>query len=445
MTASHYSDPHFGVKEILEICLSHWKVFLVLSFGFLSVGLLFFLTKVPFIATASMVFNDSQNSSLQAFSSQFYGMSKAVQETRKGSSLLYKHIEFLKNRQFFETLLIEISNRGNSNLITMDERRGFENFKQEYMQNLAQESKRTDLLLKLDKWIKISIESEFQIKVAVTSPDRSVSLFLANTVIELASSELKKRELDEINQVRNFIFEQKNLTDQGLQLIGRKIASSEGLGDTVATYASKEKMIDYISELVVRSTELSLKISENKILIEQLENAKASTGESLLYGTVGRIEILKSENELLNNKLNQVSLVILKMKNALKDITFQKELFEDLKKKSEIEYSRYRELSTALEKIEATKLSIDTRFELLEKARIETVLPQFGLGVIGMVALLTAQLGAFLFIYARFLLNPSSLLFNQAGGNLFDGGLVSNSVFRDSNLSSESKCELTQI
>jgi len=64
--------------------------------------------------------------------------------------------------------------------------------------------------LRLDKWIKISIESEFQIKVSVASPDRFISLFLANTVIELAAEELKKRELDEIAQVRNLFMNKRN-------------------------------------------------------------------------------------------------------------------------------------------------------------------------------------------------------------------------------------------
>ncbi|MNL53612.1 hypothetical protein D3C87_1768750 [compost metagenome] len=81
-------------------------------------------------------------------------------------------------------------------------------------------------------------------------------------------------------------------------------------------------------------------------------------------------------------------------------------MVEDLKKKSEIEFSRFKELSSALAKLEATKLSIDTRFEVLESARWENTVPQIGLLTLGLLSILLSQFAGSLLIYFRYLWNP---------------------------------------
>ncbi len=407
MKENQTADADLSVKDIFAVCLAHWRFFLSFAALFFSGSILLFMLRMPYVANAIVVFNDSQNSSLQAFSSQFFGLSKSVQEAKKGSSLLSRQIEFLKNREFFEALLLEISRRGNSSKISFDERQGFENFRDHYLNNFSGEEKKIELLQKLDHWIKVTLESDFQIKIAVSSPNRGISLFIANTMSELAISELMKRELQEISKIEVFIAEQKEHADLNLKNLGAQIVGNQSLKDNLIPFASKDKIADYVAELFVRTNEIKMKIAENKNLINRLEQQRTGLNESALYGIAGRISSINSENEILEGKLGEVLLTVSRLKTDLKQVPHQSEISETLKKKSEIEYLRYRELSTALEKLEAAKFSIDTRFEVLERARIENTLPLLSLSSLAMISILLSQvLGCFV-VYFKFLWNPT--------------------------------------
>lgn len=419
MSGHQYLEPELTVGEIIKLYLSHWRMFMLFTAVIFLVGIVFYVFKIPYVATTSMVFNDTQNSSLQAFSSQFFGLSKSVQESKKGSSLLSKHIEYLKTREFFEALLQRSEERGNSSRITIEERLGYERFKKEYLNKMTEASdSRIEVLQKLDKWTKATLDSDFEIKLAMSTPYRDMSLFLANTATELAGDLLKKRELEEVTRVEAFISEQKDLTDGRLREVGKKLVEAQSGGKDIFPLASKDKVADYVSDLLIRSNELSLKIAENRKMIDYLEKDRLKIKESSLYGVSGKIENLKIENQLLVSKLAQIQESIKKLKNEAKQLPDQAQRVDDLRKKSEMEFARFKELSAALEKIEATKLSIDTRFEVLDYARWENTLPQIGLLALGLLSVLLSQFFGSLIIYFRYLWNPD-VITAQASRNLF--------------------------
>ncbi|HWU43698.1 MAG TPA: hypothetical protein VN132_09680 [Bdellovibrio sp.] len=418
MADHQHLEPELTVGEIIKLYLSHWRMFTLFTVILFSIGSLVYFFKIPYIGATSMVFNDTQNSSLQAFSSQFFGLSKSVQESKKGSSLLSKHIEYLKTREFFEALLKKIEERGNSQEITLEERQGYEQFKADYLSKTDETyESRIELLQKLDKWTKATLDSDFEIKIAVGTPRRAMSLFLANTVTELAGDLLKKRELEEITKVQEFISEQKQLADERLNELGHQFAETQNKDENVLPLASKDKMGEYVSDLLVRGNEIKLKMAENKKMIDYLENGRGQVKESSLYGLGGKIEALHIENSLLASKLSQVQSSIDRLKQEIKQLPYQAQMADDLKKKSELEFNRFKELSTALAKLEAAKLSIGTRFEVLERARWETTLPQIGLLALGLLSILLSQFFGSLIIYFRYLWNPD-VVTAQASRNL---------------------------
>ncbi|HEX7672791.1 MAG TPA: hypothetical protein VF412_01400 [Bdellovibrio sp.] len=412
-------EPELTVGEIIKLYLSHWRMFVVFTVVLFAISSVIYVFKIPYVATTSMVFNDTQNSSLQAFSSQFFGLSKSVQESKKGSSLLSKHIEYLKTREFFEALLQKVDERGNSNKISMDERKGYELFKSEYMSKIvaSDPSTKIEVLQKLDKWTKATLDSDFEIKLSVGTPNRAMSLFLANTATELAGELLKKRELEEIMRVEDFISTQKEITDKNLTDIGKQLAEVQNKDQSILPLASKDKMGEYVSDLLVRMNEIKLKISENQKMIDYLQKGRTAEKESALYGIGGKIESLRIENSLLENKLAQVQKSIDQLKSEAKQLPYQAQLADDLKKKSELEFTKYKDLSTALAKLEAAKLSVDTRFEVLDPARWETTLPQIGLLALGLLSVLLSQFFGSLIIYFRYLWNPD-VVTAQASRNL---------------------------
>jgi hypothetical protein len=191
-----------------------------------------------------------------------------------------------------------------------------------------------------------------------------------------------------------------------LVYIGKQLSEMQPAEGALLPLVSKEKMGDYVSELLVRANETKLKIAENKKMIEYLQRGRSGQKEAAMYGVGGRIEGLKIENSLLGEKLGQVNASIANLKKEVKQLPFEAQMVEDLKKKSEIEFSRFKELSNALAKLEATKLSIDTRFEVLESARWENTVPQIGLLTLGLLSILLSQFAGSLLIYFRYLWNP---------------------------------------
>lgn len=415
--SDQHIEPELTVGEIIKLYLSHWRMFALFTAVLFAVSILVYVVKVPFVASSTIVISDSQNSTMQAFSSQFFGLSKSVQESKKGSSILSKHIEYLKTREFYEALFERIQARGNSPQITMEERKGFEVLKNNYLKNLDQAEVKADFLQRLDKWTKIQLDSDFEIKVSSVTPIKEMSLFLSNTTSELAAETLKKRELEEISRVENFMSKQQQDADQKLTDISKRLAELQNREDSVLPLASKEKMGDYVSDLLVRANEIKLKIAENKKTIQYLEKGRTGQRESALYGVGGKIETLKIENNLLNEKLSQVQASIARLKKEAKALPVAAQMVEDLKKKSELEFNRYKELSTSLAKLEAQKISIVSRFEVLEGARWDTTLPQIGLLSLGLLSILLSQFVGSLIIYFRYLWNPH-VVTAQASRNL---------------------------
>lgn len=406
MNEQHHIEPELTVGEIIKLYLSHWRMFVLFSAILFSASLMIYIFKVPYVASSKIVIHDTQNSSLQAFSSQYFGLSKTVQDSKKGSSLLSKHIEYLKTREFYELLLKRIEVRGNSALITMEERRGYEVLKDSYLKNLKTDEERVDFLQKLDRWTKIDVDSEFEIKVTSITLTRPVSMFLANTISELAVETLKQRELNELSRVEGFMQEQKLDSEQKLAQFGRQLTEMQNKDGNIFPLVSQDKIGDYLSELLVRSNEIKLKIAENKKTIEYLESGRTGQRESALYGLGGKIESLKIENKLLAEKYGQLQASIDQIKKDAKVLPIAAQRVEDLKKKSEFEFSRFKELSSALTKLEAQKVSVDTRFEVLESARWENTLPQIGLVSLGLVSLILSQVVGSLTIYFKYLWNP---------------------------------------
>lgn len=403
--------PELSVNEIVKLYFAHWRMFAYLTVLLMIISAVAFAWKIPYVATSTIVVNDVQNSPLQAFSSQFFGLSKTVQDSKKGSSLVAKHVEFLKTREFYEELLQKIEVRGNSKQITLEEREGYEILKAKFLSKIdpANPESKTEVLLKFDKWLKSTLDTDFEIKVVASTPNRPMSLFLANTAGELTVETLKRHELEEITRVQGFISNQKNEVDQQLVAISKQLAELQSKDKGVMPLASKDKMGEYVSDLLVRVNETKMKIAENKKMIEYLNTDRSNQTESALYGVGGRIEALRIQNGILASKLAQLQISIDQVKSQVKELPFEAQMVDDLKKKSDLEFARFKELDTTLAKLDAEKLSIDTRFEVLDGARWETTLPLIGVLALGLLSVLLAQFFGSIVIYFKYLWNPEVL------------------------------------
>ena len=398
-----------SLKEIAKIFTGNWLLFLIIftATSMSAIGL--FIFKIPYISTGSVIVNDSQNSTLQSFASQFFGLTKSVADGKKNNSPLQKHVEYLKTEEFFSQLLVDIMARGQSSDLSLPERRGYEIFRKQYLvEPLTLESK-ARLLQKLDSISKIKLVSEFQITVYFSAPEKELALFLNNTALKTIAENLKQKELFDIIKVEGFIKNQRADAEMTISELNKSLAEFQNKPENLISLSSKDKVGEYLSELMVRKNEIRMKIAENQKAIEFLSQGKSNRRESQLYGNGGRAQALLLENQMLHSKVADIQKAIDHVTAQAKSIPMATQVFDELKKKSEIQFAKYKELTEALSKVEAQKLSIDSRFEILEMGRLESVVPQVSLIILLMLAIVISQILGSLIIYIIYIWDSNSV------------------------------------
>ncbi len=412
-------NSRFFVRDFFQLLRLHVKLFYYFFLIAAFAALLFYKYSVPYVSKGRLLVNDSQNSSLQAFSTSYFGMTKSVVDGKKGNTQTGKQIEVLRTREFYYELLDKIEKRGQSSAIGIDEQEGFKYIKDKYLDEFVKdESSRQKLILKIDSWFQAKMESDYEIRVVFATPNKSLSLFLTNTALELASEFLRDREMAEIRQVESFISEQRQEVDKNIKKLTQEAAEFQMSNDNLITMTSREKMGEYLSDLMVRINETRLKIAENKKDIEFLEIdsglGPTELTNSSLYGSGGRAEFLKLENKLLNSRLSQLHASVKELGNNLKRLPVTVQILDDKRKKSELEYAKYKELSETLSKIEAQKLSVRDRFEVLERARGDNTSPQVELVTLIFLAIVISLTMGLIIIYIKsvwnFDLSPASVV-----------------------------------
>lgn len=399
----------FQARDFLALLKRHVKLFVGLFFSLLVVSSLIYIFKIPYVGKGRLLVNDSQNSPLQAFSTAYFGMTKSVVDGKKGNTQIGKQIEVLKTRDFYEHLLRRIDERGRSPNLTVEEQRAYDSIKEKYLDDaLKSEASRQSFILKLDSWSQAKLESDYEIRLSFATPSKELSLFLTNTALELSSEYLRNREMAEINEVEKFITDQKAQVDQNIKTLTHELAQFQTQPENLISMTSSEKMGEYLSDLMVRMNEARLKISENTRDIEFLQDGNPGEKHvgSALYGVGGRIEALRLENKMLESRIVQLKESVDKIGKHLKVLPVAAQMLEDKRRKSELEYAKYKELTETLAKVEAQKLSIRDRFEIIERARSDNTSPQIDLVTLCFLCMvLTLSLGLTL-VYLQHLWTP---------------------------------------
>lgn len=397
-----------SLKQISEIFVRNWILFVLLFciFSFLSVG--FYILKVPYIGHSVITINDNQNSSLQSFATQFFGLSKTA-DGKKTNSPLLKHAEYLKTTEFFDLMLKDIQTRGQSSSLTIAEATGYNQFKDEYLNDLEKSEKRLKVLSVLDSMSKTKIDSDFQLKVSFSAPTKEMALFLTNTALNTTMGALKKRDLSDISKIENFIKEQKEIAEKNMYSFNKQLAEFQNKPENLISLSSKEKVGEYLSDLMVRKNEIKMKMAENQKIISYLSQGKTTSRESQLYGNGGRVETLKLENQMHQNQLANIQSSIDRVTSMAKSIPVATQVFDELKKKSDIEFQKYKNLSEAQSKAEAQKLSIESRFEVLEPAYFDKVAPLVSLSVLILISLILSQIIGSILIYIRYIWDSNTI------------------------------------
>lgn len=407
------SDESFQGRDFAHLLRRNLKIFGISFAIALALGLSTYAFKIPYVGKGRLFVNDSQNSALQAFSTSYFGMTKTVVDGKKGNTEIGKQIEVLRTREFYEKLLDRLAPRSQNPSLSVEEQQAYKEINDKFLKDALKDAdSRQSFILKLDSWFQSKLESDYEVKISFQTPSKALSLYLTNSALELASEYLRNREMAEIDQVENFIHSQLSETDKNIQQLTQELANYQSKPENLISMTSREKMGEYVSDLMVRMNEARLKIAENNKNIEFLQGEHKNAGtpkSSSLYGVGGRIESLRLENTMLETRLAELQDSVKRLGQQLKVLPVAVQMLEDKRKKSELEYARYKELTETLAKVEAEKFSIKDRFEILEKARGDNTQPLLGMMTMVLLSVIVAIMGGLTYLYMKYLWNPRAM------------------------------------
>lgn len=393
-----------SLNHIAQLLLRNWPLFTLLFVVFASAFSALYVFKIPFVSDSTIIVNDSKNSSLQSFASQFSGQDiSAKNDSKKASPTVVKDVEYLKTVGFYEKLLQQLAANDDSNQLNLEEKTGFETFKSQILSGKKVSDLTVDEKLaavrKLDGLVKISLPSDYEISVSSSSMDRNLAYFVSNRTAPFIAAELKERQGSDLGKIKEFLTTRKEQLDQSIRDINTQLAEFQGKPENLISLSSKDKVGEYLSELMMRKNEIRMKMSENSKIITSLGGG--SQRDSELYGNSGKIKALRLENDMLESKLADISKTIGSVTHQAKAIPTARLIYDELKRKSDIEFQNYKETSESLSKIDAYQLSLVNKYEVLESSQYDKVKPAISLTTLGLVALILSQVLGSLIIYIK--------------------------------------------
>jgi hypothetical protein len=397
MSLSRFEE--LTLKEVIDLYSRYKRAMAISAALLLGIALIFHFTQNLHVSRGSIVVNDSQNSSLQAFSTSFTGFSKSLIDGKKGNSVLSKHFEYLKSRDYLEQVAMQLIANKDDKALSLDEMQGAQKIVSRF-DGQANDAQIRSLAAELNNSLNYKLLSDFEIGLKVKDKDAAVATYVAKVALSVAVRALSDRESADLHKVEELIAKQKNDADAEIKRLAEELGQFHDRPQVLLSVTSKDKMGDYVSELMVRANEIKLKLAENNRMISDLKKSQREEGSSL-YGIGGRIEALKFESKNLSSRLIEVQSSLSRLSASMKSLPVVSQKIDDLKRKSEIEYSKYKEASTALAKIETSKLSLSSKYEIFEMPSKETTGFQFSLTLLMGSALLLSQLLVLMFIVSQ--------------------------------------------
>ncbi len=397
-----------SLSEITTIALRNWPLFLVLFVVTTAVGLSFYKWKNPYVAKTTIIINDNQNSQLQSFSMALAGNAK-TNEAKKANSMAQKNLEYFKTTDFLQKVLNAANNPLLNTELTLSEKAGQNIFFKQVLNDKTAltEDEKLKAYQKLDKMLSIKVKSDFEVEIAAANDQQELALYVSNLTTSVAFESLKQRDAFEIQEINDYVTKEKAAVDLELADLNAKMAKFSARPENLIATTSIDSIGQYLSTLKFQKNEISMKLAENNKLIQTLSSGMDQRRESQLYGNNGRIQALKMENEQLRSKLGNLQAAFDRTSSEAKGMPYAAQMYEELKKRSEMQLEKYKALSADISKVEALKIAAANKYEIFEKARIDKVVPAVSMTIILFLSVLISQVLGSLIIYLRAIWNSN--------------------------------------
>ena len=240
-----------SLKQISQVLIQNWPLYLILFcvFALLSWG--YYWYKVPYVSAASVIVNDSQNSSLQSFAQNFTGAnSNKINEAKKSNSPLQKYLEYLKTTEFYEKLMTTIEVKGKDKSLSLAEKQGYASFYSNIMDSKKvidlKEDDKVAIYKKLESILEYKISSDYELEIKSSTKSKEMSLFLTNAALDVIANELKAKDTAEVEKIKSFLSAQKESVNSELTTLNKQLAEFHNKPENIILLSSKDKVGEYI-------------------------------------------------------------------------------------------------------------------------------------------------------------------------------------------------------
>lgn len=398
--ASYHNVQDAGLRPLLFLALSQWRVGARITGVLAALAVFTYVFFVPYTLKSTLLINDAQTSQLQAFTNNFFSLSKTA-AARKVQSPAAQAIDYLERQDtysaFLKYLAVQVvaadtSKESSEGFAALEKYLGVDLRSNKY--NVRQTA------AKLRKLITLKTASATEVAISASSGNREFSFFLNNEYSKFAIEALKQDAEKEMEKVRLAIERQRDHFKSQFEASNKELIAFQSRPENVLSLANGANVSTYISELVVRKNEVELKISDNERAIEFLGGAKAANiASNRNLGQRSQVQQLVEETQLLRKQAASIQDSIRKFSSATNGTAEAMRMHEELKKTTDREFKNFQEANDLLSKMGVYNVSIASKFELLHMPEPEEVRKAASFYMVMAVAFFLSQLIFAGFIY----------------------------------------------
>lgn len=366
-------DP--GLRPVLLFALSQWKLAVKVTGALLVIGFFTYVFFIPHSLKSTLLINDAQTSQLQAFTNNFFALSKMQASARKAQSPSAQAIDYLERQDTFSAFLKYLAVQAVAADTSKESSEGFAKLESYLGVKLKKNDYNVRLTAaKIRKLIKLSSASPTEVSITASSDNRAFTYFLNTEYSKFATEALKQQAEKEMEKVRLAIERQRDHFKKQFEANNKELITFQSRPDNVLFLASGANVGTYISELVVRKNEIELKISDNERAIQYLGGSRSAIlASSRNLGQRSQVQQLLEETKLLKKQASSIQDSIRKFTSATNGTAEAMRMHDELKKTTDREFKNFQEANDLLSKMGVYNISIADKYELLHMPEPEEV------------------------------------------------------------------------
>jgi hypothetical protein len=377
-----------GLSPIIQFAYARWRLAAKLTGGLALLGLVFYFAVVPYSITTNIQINDAQTSQLQAFTNNFFALSKTqATNARKTQTPSQSAADYLDRQDIytdFVHFLVTDSAEAQAGFAALENKLG------DKLSNPALNLRAASATLR--RMVKFSSSNPTEVAITTYAGTRDLAYFLNSEYSRFTIDELKKHEDHEVEQIRTAIERQRDFFREQFAIKNKELIAFQRRPENVLSLATGPNVGNYISDLLVRKNELQLKISENERTIQYLGGAKAAElAHARNLGGRSQAQQLSEENGLLRKQVAALDESVRKFTGATNGAAEAMHMQEELQKMSDREFHNFQEANDLLSKLAVYSVSIAGKFELEHVPEFEDVKKAASLYLVLAVAVFLAQ------------------------------------------------------